>query len=129
MYRTEADRQANRLYLDFSGRLDEETMNAAADETVETAKQLSDGFDIINDLTGFRPVTPAAAEAIKRAQAELQEMGVDRVIRVVDEETSEVVVNSFERRSKEVGYSGETADSVEAAERLLDEESVSGYLD
>lgn len=54
-------------------------------------------------------------------------MGVDRVVRVVDGETSQIVVNAFERRSRDVGYSGETADSVAAAERLLDDETASGY--
>ena len=129
MYDVEADSRANRLYLTLSGKLDAETLDDAAAETVEAAEQLDEGFDILNDLSGFRPVSPEAAEAIKEAQAELVELGVDRVVRVVDDETSPVVVNAFERRSKEVGYSGETADSVEEAERLLDETEVAGYLD
>ncbi|WP_436930075.1 hypothetical protein [Halosimplex halobium] len=127
MYEIEADPQANRLYLSFTGRLDRAEMETAADETVETAERLRDGFDIVNDLAGFTPPSPEAAKPIKRAQAELKEMGVDRVVRVTDEETSQVVVNAFERRSRDVGYSGETADSVAEAERKLDETEVAGY--
>ncbi|WP_436908229.1 hypothetical protein [Halosimplex marinum] len=127
MYEIEADSRTNRLYLNFTGRMDREEMETAADETVETAERLREGFDIINDLSGFTPPSPEAAEPIKRAQAELKEMGVDRVVRVTDEETSQVVVNAFERRSRDVGYSGETADSVAEAERTLDEQDVSGY--
>jgi hypothetical protein len=56
-------------------------------------------------------------------------MGVDRVVRVVDEDTSQVVITAFERRSKDVGYSGETADSVDAAERQLESTAISGYGD
>jgi hypothetical protein len=127
MYEIEADPRTNRLYLNLAGRMDREEMETAADEAVESAERLREGFDIINDLSGFTPPSPAAAKPIKRAQAELQEMGVDRVVRVTDEETSQVVVNAFERRSQDVGYSGETADSVAEAERTLDEQDVSGY--
>jgi hypothetical protein len=38
-----------------------------------------------------------------------------------DDETSDVVINAFERRSRDVGYSGETADSIEDAKRLLEQ--------
>jgi hypothetical protein len=127
MYDIEADRTQNRLYLDLSGRMDAEAIREAADVTVERAERLREGFDIVNDLSGFRPPTPEAAEPIKDAQGTLVEMGVDRVVRVIDDETSQVVLSAFERRSRDVGYSGETADSVAEAERLLDEQSVSGY--
>jgi hypothetical protein len=129
VFDTDTDRQANRLYVDLDGRLDAETIDEAATQTVADAEQLREGFDVITDLTGFRPPSPEAAEPIKRAQAELAEMGMDRVVRVADEETSSVVVNAFERRSRDVGYSGETADSVAAAERLLDDDSIAGYAD
>jgi N-acetyl-anhydromuramyl-L-alanine amidase AmpD len=69
------------------------------------------------------------AKPIKRAQQHLKEMGVDRVVRVVDEETSEVVVNAFERRSRDVGYSGEQAGSLDEAERILEQEQIEGYAD
>lgn len=126
MYEIRSDRRANRLYLDLAGRLDRETLETAADEAVAAAEVLEDGFDVITDLTGFTPPSPEAAEPIRRAQGRLKQMGVDRVVRVVDEDTSRVVVNAFERRSRDVGYSGETAPTVAAAERLLDED-VSGY--
>jgi hypothetical protein len=125
MYEIEANTRCNRLYLDLGGRMDAETLDVAADETVETARNLAEGFDIITDLRGFKPVTPDAAEAIQRAQVELTEMGV---VRVTDEDTSQVVVSAFERRSKKAGYSGETTETKAAAERLLDRESVAGHL-
>lgn len=129
MFDIETDRRTNRLYVDLEGRLDAETIGEAATETVAAAERLREGFDVITDLTGFRPPSPEAAEPIKRAQAELAEMGMDRVVRVADEETNTVVVNAFERRSRDIGYSGETADSVAAAERLLEDDSIAGYAD
>jgi len=127
MFEAEADVPNNRLYLTLTGRMERDDVEKAADEAVDAANRLRGGFDIINDLSGFAPPSPEAAKPIKRAQGELVELGVDRVVRVVDEDTSQVVVRAFDRRSKEVGYSGETASSVAEAERLLDEESGAGY--
>ena len=129
MYDIEADTRNNRLYIDLSGRIDADVIDEAATEAVAAAEDLDDGFDIVNDVSGFKPPSPEAAKPIKRAQGKLKEMGVDRVVRVVDADTSSVVVNAFERRSKSVGYSGESADSVGAAERLLETEQVAGYAD
>ena len=127
MHEITADRQHNRLRIDLSGRMDRSAIEEAADETVTTAERLREGFDIITDLSGFKPPSPEAAKPIKRAQSQLKEMGVDRVVRVVDEETSQVVVTAFERRSKDIGYSGETAETVEEATRMLEKQAVSGY--
>jgi hypothetical protein len=128
-YEIEVDRSANVLFIDLNGRLTAEELEDAAADTLAAANMLSDGFHVINDLTGFRPPSPEAAKPIKEAQGGLVERGVDRVIRVVDDDTSSVVTYAFERRSKDVGYSGETAESVAAAERRLAEESVVGHAD
>jgi hypothetical protein len=127
MYEIEADTVSNVLHISLSGRMDKSDTSEAADEAVAAAERLRSGFHIVNDISGFKPPSPEAAKPIKRAQGELKELGVDRVVRVADEETSQVVVNAFERRSKAVGYSGETADSVAAAQRLLEQKDVSGY--
>jgi len=122
-----ADRATNRLYIDITGSVDREEMEEAADKTLSEAEKLRDGFDIVNDLSGFRPPSPEAAKPIKVAQGELQEMGLSRAVRVIDDDTSPVVVNAFERRSQDVGYSGEQADSVAAAEALLEETDEGGF--
>lgn len=127
MYDMTADRENNRLYIDLAGRMDAEEIEAAAEAAVSEAETLDDEFDIINDLSGFKPPSPEAAEPIKDAQGSLREMGVDRVVRVIDEETSKIVLHAFERRSTDVGYSGERADSVAEAERLLDTQEIAGY--
>jgi hypothetical protein len=126
-YEIDADVLANRLSIDLTGRMGADEISEAADVTVEKAEALDEGFDIVNNLSGFKPPSPEAAKPIKRAQGELEEMGVERVVRVTDEETSQVVINAFERRSQDVGYSGETADSVTEAEEMLEETEVAGY--
>jgi hypothetical protein len=127
MYDIRADTSQNRLYLDITGRVDAAEMQDAADKTVQEAETLRSGFDIINDLSGFRPPSPEAAKPIKVAQGKLKEMGLNRAVRVVDDDTSQVVVSAFERRSRDVGYSGEQAESVAAAEALLEEQEASGF--
>lgn len=127
MYEISTDGPKNRLYIDLTGRMESEEIAAAAEEAVAAGETLRDGFDIINDISGFSPPSPEAAEPIKEAQRELKSLGLDRVVRVVDDETSQVVVNAFERRSRDVGYSGETASTVEEAERLLADETVTGH--
>jgi len=74
-----------------------------------------------------KPPSPEAAKPIKPAQGILKAMGIDRMIRVADEGTSHVVVNAFERRSRDVGYSGETAESLSEAKRALRQRDVAGY--
>lgn len=127
MYEIGADRRSNRLILDLSGRMERDELEAAADETVDAARDLREGFDVVTNLSGFTPPSPEAAKPIKHAQKELKNLGVDRVVRVVDEETSQVVVNAFERRSRDVGYSDETAETAAEAKRLLDRDVVEGY--
>lgn len=119
-YEIRADTAANTLYLEFSGTLTAEEMQTAADETVEAAEGLGDGFRIVNDISEFTPPSPDAAKPIKDAQVELKEMGVGDVVRVVAEETSAVTENAFQRRSRQAGYEGKTATSVAQAEQKLE---------
>ncbi|ATW88173.1 hypothetical protein halTADL_1398 [Halohasta litchfieldiae] len=119
-YEIRADRTSNTLYLEFSGTLTADEMETAADETVETAKRLDDGFRIINDISGFTPPSPEAAKPIKKAQVKLKEMSVGDVVRVVADDTSSVTENAFQRRSRKAGYDGKTATTVAEAERKLE---------
>jgi hypothetical protein len=119
-YEIRADRTANTLYLEFSGTLTADEMRTAADETIEAAERLSDGFRIINDISEFTPPSPEAAKPIQEAQVKLTEMGVGDVVRVVAEETSAVTENAFQRRSRQAGYEGKTATTVAEAERKLE---------
>jgi len=115
----EADRTTNTLYITLAGRLEAEEVETAADEVLNAANELSDGFYIINDISKFTPPSPEAAKPIKQAQGKLKEMGVGDVVRVVADETSAVTENAFQRRSRQAGYEGKTAHTVEEAEQML----------
>lgn len=118
-YEIRADSASNTLYLTLSGTLTAGEIQDAADETIAAAKTLTDGFRIINDISEFTPPSPAAAQPIKEAQVALAELGLGDVVRVVAAETSAVTENAFQRRSRQAGYEGKTAHSVEAAEQKL----------
>jgi len=119
-YTIDADRRENILYLEFSGTLTAEEMTEAAEETIAAADGLEDGFGIINDISEFTPPSPEAAKPIKEAQVKLKEMGVGDVVRVVADGTSTVTENAFQRRSRQAGYDGKTANSVSTAEQKLE---------
>ena len=119
-YEIRADTAENTLYLEFSGTLTGDEMELAADETIEAAESLTDGFRIINDISEFTPPSPEAAKPIKEAQMRLQEMGVGDVVRVIADETSTVTENAFQRRSRQAGYEGKTATTVAEAEQKLE---------
>ncbi|QCC51898.1 hypothetical protein [Halapricum salinum] len=118
-YEIRADERTNTLYLSFSGALEEQQMKVAADETLAAAGELDSGFAIINDISTFRPPSPEAAKPIQDAQQQLKTMDVGDVVRVVGDDTSAVVQNAFQRRSRKAGYEGKTAATVQAAERQL----------
>lgn len=118
-YNVRADTTTNTLYIELAGRLEAEEIEVAANEATDAAQRLSDGFYIINDISQFTPPSPEAAEPIQEAQKELKSMGVGDVVRVVASDTSRVTENAFQRRSRQAGYEGKTAESVEEAEAML----------
>jgi hypothetical protein len=119
VYDVRVDSESDTLYLTLDGKLSDDEMKAARDEVVEALGKLPEGFDMINDISTFSPPSPDAAQPIKDAQEEILDSGVGTVVRVVTDDTSTVVRRAFERRSEDVGYEGETAESVAEAERLL----------
>ncbi len=113
-----ADIAKNRLYMIVGGFFTDEEMVKAVDQVIEGIKKLKPGFDIINDISEFRPATPQGAEEMKRAQLFAKSAGVGRVIRIV--KSAVLGQMQFTRKSKEAGYAGETAASIREAEEMLD---------
>ncbi|MDY7031869.1 MAG: hypothetical protein SVY10_08160 [Thermodesulfobacteriota bacterium] len=80
--------------------------------------KLKPGFDLINDISGFKPVSPSSVEELKKAMWYTVSLGLKRAIRIVP--VSYFAANQFSRVSKEVGFDVEFANSIEEAERMLD---------
>lgn len=118
-YEVSIDRSRNRLYLTLEGVLDEETAEAHVEEMLEMAEELGPGFDMVNDISEFKPMTQGATETIERGKRGLEARGVSAVVRVTGE--SVVGKMQFERvGDDDEGYHVATAETVEEAEELLD---------
>ena len=81
-YEFRADTDRNRLYMKLSGFFRESESDAVFDAFVQAVEQLRPGFDIINDIRGFIPASPAAADTIKRAAVVIKQKQLGRTIRV-----------------------------------------------
>jgi len=133
MFDIRADKEKNRIILKLSGFLQQEELKRATDEFIEKVKTLQPGFDIINDISEFKPASQEGAAEIKRAQAFIKEHGFGHVIRVIpgrpdplnSEETTAhgtalLGKAQFRRTAREVGYQAGEASSIEEAEAMLD---------
>jgi len=118
LFTIKADVQKNRLYVTLVGFFDHKLMKECTDKTIEEAGKLKPGFDVITDLSEFKPVGQDAVEEIARGQAFFKKAGIRRGIRV--EGQSKLTSGQFHRLGKTVDYNPDIVDSIEAAEKLLD---------
>lgn len=119
-YEIDVDRSENRLYLELDGLLDEETATAHVEDMLAAADELDSGFDMVNDISSFKPMNQDASEVIERGKEGLTERGVSAVVRVTgDSVTGKLQFDRVGTDSE--GYHVATAESPEEAEQLLDE--------
>ena len=118
MYTARADITKNRLYVKLAGFFDYNEMKASTDKTIQEAKKLKPGFDVINDVSEFKPAGQDMLKEIERAQAFLKQAGVRHAIRV--EGKAKLTNVQFSRIGKAVNYVAEIVETIEEAETLLD---------
>jgi len=114
-----ANAAKNRLYMALEGFFSDEEAKEIADKGISEVSKLKTGFDIVNDIRGFKPTSPKGADEIKRGLVFCKQQGLRHVIRVVDE-SAVIGQGQFARQAKEIGQNSETATSVEEADRILD---------
>ena len=118
MFTIKADIQKNRLYVKLVGFFDYKEMKACTDKTIEEASKLKPGYDVINDISEFKPAGQDTLKEVERAQSYLKKTGVRRGIRV--EGKAKLTNIQFNRIGKTVDYLAETVETMEEAEKLLD---------
>ena len=117
-YTLEVDTETNRLYMKLDGMLDAETGQRIVDELEEEyVPQLEPGFDLVNDISEFKPVSQDATQAIERGKQLIAGAGVSAVARVMGD--SVIGKMQFERHGDD-DYHTTTAESREQAESFLD---------
>ncbi len=118
-YDVRIDRSANRLYLTLDGHLDDETVETAADEVIDAMGRLDPGWEMINDISTFKPASQEATAHIERGKEAAAKSDVGAIVRVVDSVTGKM---QFSRVGGELEtYEVTEAESVAQAEQLLDE--------
>lgn len=80
------DTDRNRLYIILRGFLSDPEMQVAREQIIENVNKLSKGFDVVTDLSTFKPASTQGMKEIKQAQRYITSHGVGRIVRIVDNE-------------------------------------------
>ena len=117
MYKVIVDKAKNRIVMQLKGFMLEEEMIKASNEVKNGIDLLTPGFDVINDISEFRPATQEVRELIKKVQVYAVSKKLARVVRITGNVIGKI---QFDRASKEAGYTGITVDTLEEAYKFLD---------
>ncbi len=117
MYNIKIDASKNRLYITMAGFFNQEEMKKWAAETIAMAKKLSRGYEVITDISQFKPTTPEGTKEIERVQQFFKMSGVSQGVQVVGENVLSGL--QFKRMSILSGYDPTNVDTLAEAEKLL----------
>lgn len=120
MFKVHADVARNRLYLTLSGFFSAEESKQCGDETVAAIRKLKTGYDVITDISTFKPGTPEVAKDIERVQAHFKSSGARRGVRVVGGNAASSM--QFARLASQAGFTSCNAATMAEAEKILDAE-------
>jgi hypothetical protein len=120
MYELKVDKGKNRLHLRMWGFVDAAQTKKCADHVLAEVKNLRPGFDVINDITDFKPTVEEAVTEIQRALAGLVKAGMRRSVRISPRESS-VTSMQFSRAKREAHVDNQvaTVKTLEEALKLL----------
>lgn len=110
----------NRLYVKLRGFLQDEEVKSACEQILKAAKGLAPGFDIINDISEFKPASAKATEYITHLQEEVMKLHVRKIVRVV--ENNILAKMQLTRTSQKAGYNAYHVSTIQEAEAMLDTE-------
>ena len=102
----------------MAGHLDGAERQAVTKALMAEAAKLQPGFDIVSDITGLHATDEDGFKDLLRAKAALKLKGSGRVVRVAKIALSRIQIT---RVSEAAGYDADCVDSIEAADRMLDE--------
>ncbi len=118
MFRVSSDPERNRLYITLAGHMEgPERQEAMKALLAETAK-LSEGFGVVSDISALHASNEEGFRDLLRVKAALKLKGAGPIVRVVKIPLSRL---QFERITEAAGYRAEETNSLEEADRRLDE--------
>lgn len=124
MYKVHADTARNRLYITLSGFMALEEAKQCGDETIAATRKLKPGYDVITDITDFKPGTQEVAKDIERVQAHFLKSGARGGVRVVGQNAASSM--QFARVAKQAGFQSSNVATLAEAEKLLDAQRAAG---
>ncbi len=120
MYKNQVNFLKNRMHLMIEGRVDVAEMKAWSNDLLTQLKKLKPGFSVISEILNCQPTTEEGRQILVETQGKAKELGMNHVVRIVKSNNA-VTANQWQRSSRSVGYTAMEAESVEKAEKLLDE--------
>lgn len=116
-YDIQIDTDRNRLYIILRGFLSDAEMQIAREKIIENVKKLSKSFDVVTDISTFKPASAQGVKEFKQAQRYLASHGMRRMVQVVSNDG--LAALQISRTAKGIGYAANTVSSViEADEKL-----------
>jgi hypothetical protein len=117
MYKVHADTVRNRLYITLAGFLSLEEAKRCGDETIAATRKLKAGYDVITDITDFKPGTQDVAKDIERVQRHFKDSGARLGVRIVGQNAPSSM--QFARTGNAAGFSAVNAATLAEAEKIL----------
>jgi hypothetical protein len=118
MFNVTSDPSRNRLYITLAGHIEGAERQAVTQLIMAETAKLAHGFDVVTDISTLHTTDQDGFKDLLRAKAALKLKGVGHTIRVVKIPLSRIQV---ERISEAAGYESKSVESVEEADRRLDE--------
>jgi hypothetical protein len=93
-------------------------MKECTDRTIEESKKLQPGYDVITDISQFKPVGQKTLAEVKRGQVHFAQSGVRHAMRVRG--AAILTATQFARAGKSTNYLPATVATMADAETYLD---------
>lgn len=120
MYDNQLNFAKNRMHLMLEGKVEAAELKAWSDDLLSKLKRLKPGFSVISEILNCQPATEEVRQMLVDTQKKVKELGLGNAVRIVSKDNY-VTANQWQRSSRSVGYVAMEAESVQAAEKLLDE--------
>ncbi|MFY0625276.1 MAG: hypothetical protein JXR07_03195 [Reichenbachiella sp.] len=117
MFAVKTDLIKNVIAFHAEGLFSEEEIKKSIQEVKAKTKELKRGFTFIGEISKLEPTTNKGMLEIQKMQAFMIDMGVGRIIRIVENKKTQL---QFQEASDNVGYTAMELHSMDEAYEVLD---------
>ena len=117
MHKITVDQQRNRMYITLVGFFAADEIKRCGDETIAATQKLKPNYDVITDITQFKPGTAEVAKDIERVQQHFMKSGARQGVRIMGQNSASGM--QFTRVGKISGFQSTSVATLAEAEALL----------